>query len=197
MFKIIKYIINTCLIVLANIFLYLLIEDMSYMSYLVTEAVKYLLYERSVQFAVVIVILFYDIVFILSYLEIIWKKRKNIKIKTNNGKIEVSLNTIEDIAKGFLENQSIIKSVKTKVNASMFGAILNVSIENYKTDSLNEKLSNIKLDLEKHIQEMLGFKLKKINFNIAKINPELAVDEIKFDNTTEVVDIEESEVNLD
>lgn len=198
MFKIIRIILNTLLLALANLVVYLILTDMSYLAYLIETLSSLIVYERTVQFLIVAFVLAFDFVILLSFVERLWAKRKTVKVKTKNGKIEISLTTIEDISKNFLETKNIIKTAKAKVKNSMCGTILNVDIENYKTDELNEKLANIKVELEKHILEMLGFKPKKINININKINNELAVENISTYNTVEeTVKANVENVNID
>lgn len=190
-FRIIKFTINTLL-------LFLLILSGVYIVFYPTQfesavraSVGYLVY-RPLQFVIVASIVIYVIILIFSFLEKLFNKPSEIKVKSNGGVILVSLNTIESITKNYLELNPIIKQAIASVKPSFSSAVLDVSIECYNSDGLNDKLEEIKKSLGLYIYEMVGFKPRKINFKINKINSEPVVENIPNDTVTANTDAEKT-----
>lgn len=183
MFKIILYVVNLFFLLILAACAYFIVYDEMY----IINAFRYASYSietRMGQYIFLTAIIIYFLILFLAYFSLLFKKKKTVKVKGPNGKIEVSLSTIESITKTFLESKDIIKNVKPNVVTSMTGTIVNASLECYKSDNLNEKLEIMKEDLKTHIKNMVGLYPKKINLKVEKINPELAVESIK----TEIIE---------
>lgn len=197
MFRVIKYIINILFLLLLAISTYLLIVKPAYIIYAIDELSFQISNNNLVRFLIEILIIIYFVILLLSYVEKLFKKSKNVYIKGNNGKIEVNLKTIEDISKIFLEEQSIVKQAKVTVKKCFGGYVVNANIENYQTKELNNKLSEISKKLEEYIENMIGAKPKKVNLSVIKINAEHFIEEeIKEQNVNDekIVNSEEEEV---
>lgn len=197
MFRVIKYIINILFLLLLAISTYLLIVKPTYIIYAIDELSFQISNNNLVRFLIEILIIIYFIILLLSYVEKLFKKSKNVYVKGNNGKIEVNLKTIEDISKIFLEEQSVVKQAKVTVKKCFGGYVVNANIENYQTKELNNKLSEISKKLEEYIENMIGAKPKKVNLSVIKINAEHFIEEeIKEENVNDekVVNSEEEEV---
>lgn len=197
MFRVIKYIINILFLLLLAISTYLLIVKPTYIIYAIDELSFQISNNNLIRFLIEILIIIYFIILLLSYVEKLFKKSKNVYVKGNNGKIEVNLKTIEDISKIFLEEQSIVKQAKVTVKKCCGRYVVNANIENYQTKELNNKLSEISKKLEEYIENMIGAKPKKVNLSVIKINAEHFIEEeIKEENVNDekVVNSEEEEV---
>lgn len=177
MFKIIRNIINLALLVVLALSLYFLIIQPSYVVYILDEVSLEISNNGFVRFLVEIVIVIYFVIFLLSLIERFFRKPKNIHIKGSNGNIVVNLKTIEEVSKNFLEEQSIIKKAQANVRQGYKGFVINASIENYKTNQLNNKLGVISSQLSEHIEQMIGVRPKDVNINVNKINNEHITEE--------------------
>ena len=148
-----------------------------------------------VKFVSQIVIIIYFVFIIFSLLENLFKKPKKIRVSSENGEIEVTLKTIEEISKNFLESKDIVNVAKVSVKYTHKGPIINANIENFKTDEMNTKLANIATELTKYIKNMLGVTVKKVNLNINKINTSQVIEENI--ETEKVEEINDDVVEID
>lgn len=164
---------------------YFTISDMFFYTQYFDIAKEYYDYLRMIGFVSII----YFIILAFSIIERLFKKTKNIKSKSKNGKIEVSLETINDISKRFLENKDIIKMVRVKSYSYFSKVIVNASVETYNEENLNEKLDIIQKEWKEYITLMTGITVRQATIKIVKILPEISmktkeVDENNFENLT-------------
>ncbi|VWL85616.1 alkaline shock response membrane anchor protein AmaP [Oceanivirga miroungae] len=178
MFKFLNYLISLVAKILFLILMIYLIIDPSK----VKEILEVLLsnFDNNLYHIIAIVLLaLYFIIYLLSMTEGLFKKKKTILSNTKNGKIEVNFKTLENIIKNFLEVKDIIKTVKVNIIPTRKTPDINIDIECYKTQNLNEKLDKIKVELEEHLEKMIGVKPKKISLKVVMISDELAIEEIQ------------------
>lgn len=195
MFKIIVRIINYIFLILLALCLYCLIVDPNFIANILDEFSMLLSTNNLVKFVSQIVIIIYFVFIIFSLLENLFKKPKKIKVSSENGEIEVTLKTIEEISKNFLESKDIVNVAKVSVKYTHKGPIINANIENFKTDEMNTKLANIATELTKYIKNMLGVTVKKVNLNINKINTSQVIEENI--ETEKVEEINDDVVEID
>lgn len=132
----------------------------------------------------------YILIFIFSLIERIFKKSKNIKSKSKNGNIEVTLDTINAISVDFLQAKDIIKVAKVKSHAYFSKVIINVNVETYNEKNLNEKLDEIQKELKEYITLMTGVVVKQASIKITKILQENSIktreiDEVDLKNLSD------------
>lgn len=195
MFKILVRIINYIFLILLALCLYCLIVDSNFIANILDEFSMLLSTNNLVKFVSQIVIIIYFVFIIFSLLENLFKKPKKIKVSSENGEIEVTLKTIEEISKNFLESKDIVNVAKVSVKYTHKGPIINANIENFKTDEMNTKLANIATELTKYIKNMLGVTVKKVNLNINKINTSQVIEENI--ETEKVEEINDDVVEID
>ncbi|WP_277283546.1 alkaline shock response membrane anchor protein AmaP [Sneathia sanguinegens] len=195
MFKILVRIINYIFLILLALCLYCLIVDPNFIANILDEFSMLLSTNNLVKFVSQIVIIIYFVFIIFSLLENLFKKPKKIKVSSENGEIEVTLKTIEEISKNFLESKDIVNVAKVSVKYTHKGPIINANIENFKTDEMNTKLANIATELTKYIKNMLGVTVKKVNLNINKINTSQVIEENI--ETEKVEEINDDVVEID
>lgn len=195
MFKIIVRIINYIFLILLALCLYFLIVDPNFIVNILDEFSMLLSTNNLVKFVSQIVIIIYFVFIIFSLLENLFKKPKKIRVSSENGEIEVTLKTIEEISKNFLESKDIVNVAKVSVKYTHKGPIINANIENFKTDEMNTKLANIATELTKYIKNMLGVTVKKVNLNINKINTSQVIEENI--ETEKVEEINDDVVEID
>lgn len=195
MFKILVRIINYIFLILLALCLYFLVVDPNFIANILDEFSMLLSTNNLVKFVSQIVIIIYFVFIIFSLLENLFKKPKKIKVSSENGEIEVTLKTIEEISKNFLESKDIVNVAKVSVKYTHKGPIINANIENFKTDEMNTKLANIAIELTKYIKNMLGVTVKKVNLNINKINTSQVIEENI--ETEKVEEINDDVVEID
>lgn len=181
MFKFLNYLINILFKLALLLVLTYLILDPSKVKKIL-EIIYNNFDNNMYQIIFMVSVCIYFIIHLLSLTEGIFRRKKTILTNTKNGKIEVNFKTLENIIKNFLETKDIIKTVKVNVIPTRFLPNVVVDIECYKTQNLNEKLDNIKNDLDIHLEKMIGIKLKKISLKVIKISDELAIEEVNDDN---------------
>ncbi len=193
MFRFLKFIIHTALLVVAGALLtYLVIEPN--MIKQILNIVLENFDERIYQLIAITVLIIYFVIFLFSYVERLFKKKKSVSVKTKDGKIEVTYVTLEAITKRYLETKNIIKTVKVSIIPTCSKPGIEANVECYKTENLNEKLEVIKKELQEHVEEMVGLKPKSINIKVTKIDSEPAVESIKAE--TIMVDEEEEQEQM-
>lgn len=194
MFKWISRIINTLLLLSLILVLYFLVVNPSLITYILDECSMELSNDAIARFGLEIAIVVYLLILIFSLLEKVFKKKKSVVIKGSNGNIEVTLKTLEEVSKNFLESKNIVKQAKVVAKRTVNGAIINASKENFKTDEMNSKLDLISKELEEYIKKMLGLNVKKINLSISKVNNQEVVEEIKSTNVEEKISSENDNI---
>ncbi len=191
MFRFLKFIIHTTLLVVAGALLtYLVIAPNVIKDILNIVLVNF--DERLYQLIAIAVLIVYFVIFIFSYLERLFQKKRSVSVKTASGKIEVNFSTLESITKTFLGTKNIIKSTKVSIIPTYNKPNIEANVECYKTENLNEKLETVKQELQDHIESMVGLKPKSIDIKVTKIDSEPAVETIKAETiTSEEVDLGE------
>ncbi|WP_067139470.1 alkaline shock response membrane anchor protein AmaP [Oceanivirga salmonicida] len=178
MFKILRFIIHTALLVVAGALLvYLIISPETVKEILGYIASKF--DEKVYQLIAIIVLILYFVIFVFSYMETLFSKKNSVTVKTTSGKIEVNFTTLESITKTFLGTKDIVKNVKVAIVPTYNTPKIDADIECYKTENLNEKLEIVKNELKEHITSMVGLKPNSINLKVVKIDTEVAVETIK------------------
>lgn len=182
MFLIIVYIINILLIMGLLSTLYFIVVNPGLVSSILTK-IAIFSNDKLGQIIIFVSIVTYISILVLSLLEKLFKKPGSIKVKNENGFVEITMNTIESISKNFLENKEIIRYAKLKVYTG-FGSInITAILECYTTDNLNEKLGKIKEELNEYVQKMTGIRANRINLKVSKINPEKIIETTNVLNT--------------
>lgn len=124
----------------------------------------------------ILIALFYLVVLTLYNLNKWTKYSKNRKVKSKNGEIEVSLKTINDIAKEYFKSHSVIKNVKVKSYASGKSVIIEAFIDSYSSDELKDKIADLQDNLSKEILEKTGITVKKSKIKLKKVLKEKVIE---------------------
>lgn len=159
----------------------------------------------SVRVKIVLALLsiLYLLIFLLSYINKMTKYSQNRKVKTKTGEIEVTIKTINEVAKDFLSSQEIIKNSKVKSHPSGRAVVVEAVVDTYNVDNLSDKLLKIQEKLSEYVFNSTGITVKKSKVKLKKVLGETIVEkkiieapketEIKnVKNNTEKSDVENS-----
>ena len=159
----------------------------------------------SVRVKIVLALLsiLYLLIFLLSYINKMTKYSQNRKVKTKTGEIEVTIKTINEVAKDFLSSQEIIKNSKVKSHPSGRAVVVEAVVDTYNVDNLSDKLLRIQEKLSEYVFNSTGITVKKkiieapketeiknVKSNIEKNDVENSVEEISQAAVSEVSEIE-------
>ncbi|WP_064613514.1 hypothetical protein [Streptobacillus moniliformis] len=174
MFRFLSSLIKVIVFLSLPVLGFMTISDTFFYTTYFDEVIPYVIYLRFVGFLAI----GYLIIFLLSLLEKLFKKTKVVKSQGKDGKIEVDLNTINDISKIFLEQKSLIKTTRV-VSHSYFSKILiSANVETYNIENLNDRLSVVQNELKEYINLMTGVVVKDVSLKIVKINQEKIFDTV-------------------
>ena len=118
----------------------------------------------------------YLVIFFLSYINRLTKYSNNRKVKNKSGEIEVTIKTINEVAKDFLTSQEIIKNSKIKSYPSGKAVVVEAVVDTYNVDNLKDKLSKIQEKLAEHVFNSTGITVKKSKVNLKKVLGETIVE---------------------
>ena len=118
----------------------------------------------------------YLVLFMLSFINKLTKYSQNRKVKNKNGEIEVTIKTINEVAKDFLGSRDIIKNSKVKSYPSGRAVIVEAVVDTYSVDNLNEKLSKIQKELSDHVFKVTGITVKKSKVKLKKVAGETIIE---------------------
>ena len=118
----------------------------------------------------------YLVIFLLSYINRLTKYSNNRKVKNKSGEIEVTIKTINEVAKDFLASQEIIKNSKIKSYPSGKAVVIEAVVDTYNVDNLKDKLSKIQEKLSEHVFNSTGITVKKSKVNLKKVLGETIVE---------------------
>ena len=118
----------------------------------------------------------YLVIFFLSYINRLTKYSNNRKVKNKSGEIEVTIKTINEVAKDFLTTQEIIKNSKIKSYPSGKAVVIEAVVDTYNVDNLKDKLSKIQEKLSEHVFNSTGITVKKSKVNLKKVLGETIVE---------------------
>ena len=121
----------------------------------------------------------YLVVFLLSYINKLTKYSKN-----KNGEIEVSIKTINETSKDFLNGQEIIKNSKVKSYPKGKSVVIEATVDTYNVDNLNEKLAEIQNKLSEYVFHSTGITVKKSKVKLKKVLGETIVEKKIIDSPT-------------
>ena len=156
----------------------------------------------SVRVKIVLALLsiLYLLIFLLSYINKMTKYSQNRKVKTKTGEIEVTIKTINEVAKDFLSSQEIIKNSKVKSHPSGRAVVVESVVDTYNVDNLSDKLLKIQEKLSEYVFNSTGITVKKSKVKLKKVLGETIVEkkiieapkETEIKNNTEKNDVENS-----
>ena len=118
----------------------------------------------------------YLVIFLLSYINKLTKYSNNRKVKNKSGEIEVTIKTINEVAKDFLASQEIIKNSKIKSYPSGKAVVIEAVVDTYNVDNLKDKLTKIQEKLSEHVFNSTGITVKKSKVNLKKVLGETIVE---------------------
>ena len=133
----------------------------------------------------------YLVIFLLSYINRLTKYSNNRKVKNKSGEIEVTIKTINEVAKDFLASQEIIKNSKIKSYPSGKAVVIEAVVDTYSVDNLKDKLTKIQEKLSEHVFNSTGITVKKSKVNLKKVLGETIVEKKIID---EPVNIKENKI---
>lgn len=143
-----------------------------------------------VKIILALVSLLYLVIFFLSYLNKLTKYSQNRRVKNKSGEIIVTIKTINETAKEFLDREIIIKSSKVKSHPKGNSVVVEAVVDMYNVDSLNEKLEKIQERLAKYILESTGITMhKKSKIKLKKILAETVIERKIIEEPATTLDI--------
>lgn len=180
--NLIKFLFFLVLILLS----YLTVSDMfmytTYYEDIIYQIEPYKMYAAYLGIAAMI----YILIVLIAIIEKLFKKKKVIKSTSSNGNVEVSVDTINDISKKFLESKSIVKNAKVEAAVSFSSLSIYSNVETFNVENLNIKLSEIQNELKEYVDLMTGIKVKSVVIKIVKINSETVIENSEIVESLEV-----------
>lgn len=165
---------------------YLTVSDMfmytTYYEDIIYQIESYKMYAAYLGIAAMI----YILIVLIAIIEKLFKKKKVIKSTSSNGNVEVSVDTINDISKKFLESKSIVKNAKVEAAVSFSSLSIYSNVETFNVENLNVKLSEIQNELKEYVDLMTGIKVKSVVIKIVKINSETVIENSEIVESLEV-----------
>lgn len=165
---------------------YLTVSDMfmytTYYEDIIYQIEPYKMYAAYLGIAAMI----YILIVLIAIIEKLFKKKKVIKSTSSNGNVEVSVDTINDISKKFLESKSIVKNAKVEAAVSFSSLSIYSNVETFNVENLNVKLSEIQNELKEYVDLMTGIKVKSVVIKIVKINSETIIENSEIVESLEV-----------
>ena len=165
---------------------YLTVSDMfmytTYYEDIIYQIEPYKMYAAYLGIAAMI----YILIVLIAIIEKLFKKKKVIKSTSSNGNVEVSVDTINDISKKFLESKSIVKNAKVESVVSFSSLSIYSNVETFNVENLNVKLSEIQNELKEYVDLMTGIKVKSVVIKIVKINSETVIENSEIVESLEV-----------
>ncbi|BBM37108.1 alkaline shock response membrane anchor protein AmaP [Pseudoleptotrichia goodfellowii] len=144
--------------------------------YLVTVDNTVNLGSVRVQIVLVLLAILYLVIFLLSYINKFTKYSQNKKVKTKTGEIEVSIKTINEVAKDFLSSQEIIKNSKVKSHPKGRAVVIEAVVDTYNVNNLSDKLLKIQEKLSEYVSNSTGITVKKSKVKLKKVLGETIVE---------------------
>ena len=135
----------------------------------------------------------YLVIFLLSYINKLTKYSQNRKVKNKNGEIEVSIKTINETSKSFLNSVEIIKNSKVKSYPKGRSVIIEATVDTYNVDNLNEKLIEIQNKLSEYIFHSTGITVKKSKVKLKKVLGETIIEKKIIDSPAVQKEIEKGQ----
>lgn len=180
--NLIKFLFFLVLILLS----YLTVSDMfmytTYYEDIIYQIEPYKMYAAYLGIAAMI----YILIVLIAIIEKLFKKKKVIKSTSSNGNVEVSVDTINDISKKFLESKSIVKNAKVEAAVSFSSLSIYSNVETFNVENLNVKLSEIQNELKEYVDLMTGIKVKSVVIKIVKINSETVIENSEIVESLEI-----------
>ena len=165
---------------------YLTVSDMfmytTYYEDVIYQIEPYKMYAAYLGIAAMI----YILIVLIAIIEKLFKKKKVIKSTSSNGNVEVSVDTINDISKKFLESKSIVKNAKVEAAVSFSSLSIYSNVETFNVENLNVKLSEIQNELKEYVDLMTGIKVKSVVIKIIKINSETIIENSEIVESLEI-----------
>ncbi len=180
MFRFLSSLIKVMVFLSLPILGFMTISDTFFYTEYFDEVIPYIGYLRFVGFLAI----GYLVIFLLSLIERLLKKSKAVTSKGKNGKIEVDLNTINEISKVFLEQKPLIKNAKVMSYSYFSKILISASVETYNIENLNDRLSIIQNELKEYVVLMTGIIVKDVSLKIIKINQEKVFDTLTVEDVT-------------
>ena len=118
----------------------------------------------------------YLVIFLLSYINKLTKYSNNRKVKNKSGEIEVTIKTINEVAKEFLSSQDIIKNSKVKSYPKGRAVVIEAIVDTYNVDNLNDKLLKIQETLSDYVFNSTGITVKKSKVKLKKVLGETIIE---------------------
>ena len=135
----------------------------------------------------------YLVIFLLSYINKLTKYSQNRKVKNKNGEIEVSIKTINETSKSFLNSVEIIKNSKVKSYPKGRSVVIEATVDTYNVDNLNEKLADIQNKLSDYIFHSTGITVKKSKVKLKKVLGETIIEKKIIDSPAVQKEIEKGQ----
>lgn len=186
MFRFLNNLIKFLLFLVLLLLSYLTVSDMfmytTYYADIIYEIEPYKIYAIYLGIGAMV----YILIVLIASIEKLFKKKRVIKSSGSNGNVEVSIETINDISKKFLESKTIVKNAKVESAVSFSSLSIYSNVETFNVENLNGKLSEIQNELKEYIDLMTGIKVKSVVIKIIKINPETIIENSEIVESIEI-----------
>ena len=147
----------------------------------------------NVKILVGVVAVIYLVLFLLSYINKLTKYSQNKKVRSKSGEIEVSIKTINETSKSFLNSVEIIKNSKVKSYPKGRSVVIEATVDTYNVDNLNEKLIEIQNKLSEYIFHSTGITVKKSKVKLKKVLGETIIEKKIIDSPAVQKEIEKGQ----
>ncbi len=128
----------------------------------------------------------YLVIFFLAYINRLTKYSQNRKVKNKSGEIEVTIKTINEVAKDFLMSQDIIKNSKIKSFPQGKSVVIEAVVDTYNVDNLSNRLSKMQDEMSEFVFNATGINVKKSKVKLKKVLGETIVEKKIIENVESV-----------
>jgi uncharacterized alkaline shock family protein YloU len=114
-------------------------------------------------------------IYLLLFIEkiiLLFEKPKELNIKTPNGILKISSNSVNNIVKEVLKEHPKIKNLKVKNKTNGKKLKIFVSIDIISSQSLSEDLTLIQQDIKDRIESYLDLSITQIELKVTKLIPD-------------------------
>ena len=97
------------------------------------------------------------------------KAKKNILVDTEHGKIQISQNTVENIAKNVIKDYPQVKDVQAVMTKAKKGINMYMSLVAYQGINIKDVVIKVQVDVKKQIEATIGIAVCNIDVKIKNV----------------------------
>lgn len=168
--KLISFIFNVFVIVLAVVVLLVAIDIVNYpvIDGLLRDYVFNIDY-RAIVLSIAILIVLLGLKITVFSSDLSNASKKSIMVDTAHGKIQINQDTIENVAKNVIKDYDSIKDVHTRMTKAKNGINMYMMLSVYQNTNIKEVVTNIQDDVKKQIEATTSVIVRNVDVKIKNV----------------------------